>query len=64
MSLRCVVGNCGQQDDKVERCYWGRDKSYGDSLKTHAYLDLCWYHQEVFCSQVRTVEILGWDKEK
>jgi hypothetical protein len=61
MAYQCVVGNCVHMYDKVERCYWAKDVKWVP-VEEHAYLDLCWYHQEVLGSSRRVVEIQGWDK--
>lgn len=44
MSYKCVVGNCNQSEDMVQRRYFGRV----DPQKLNAYLDLCWFHVPFF----------------
>lgn len=61
--MRCVVGNCGQPNEKVERCYWNYAQFLSkNNIEKRAYLDLCWYHQEFLQSQKRNVIVDGWDR--
>lgn len=59
---RCVVGNCTQSDERVERCYWNyHEYVTKDELRVRAYLDLCWFHREFMNSHERLVYVQGWD---
>lgn len=65
MIYRCVVGNCGQPDEQVKRCYWSPEVGLSrGTLENHAYLDLCWFHQEMMASHHVGSYITGWDAIK
>lgn len=62
MSLRCVVGNCTDPEKLVERRYWGVKTTLLEDIEDHAYLDLCYFHAEVFKSRTVHTFIEGWDR--
>lgn len=63
-NLRCVVGNCLQPDENVARYYWSiRSMAITEELLAdRAYLDLCYFHSEVFVSRTVHTFIDGWDR--
>ncbi len=56
----CVVGNCSNKYDRVERHYWRKD--IAPPVEEHAYLDLCWFHSAYFVSRNVSTYQPGWDK--
>ena len=65
MAYRCVVGNCGQPDEMVKRCYWSFEVGFiRGNVEDHAYLDLCYFHQEIMASSRCHNYRVGWDPIK
>lgn len=62
MSLRCVVGNCNQPDQLVQRYYWNIRSTSLEGLEDRAYLDLCYFHSDTFKSRTVSTFIEGWDR--
>lgn len=63
--MKCVVGNCSQPEDNVQRCYWAMEVGISrGTVEDHGYLDLCGFHQGLFASHTCSSWNPGWDKLK
>lgn len=62
-ALKCVIGNCMDPYKNVERRYWNiRSAALLPDVEDRAYLDVCYFHSEMFKSRTVHVPIEGWDR--
>ncbi len=63
MEPKCVIGNCEEPWNSVKRCYWsvGVAKWRPGGIESHAYMDLCSFHQGMFESHSCASWVPGWD---